>query len=319
MPSAASIIRVLIASPSDLFLEREAATEAVHDWNDLNATADGTVLLPIRWETHATPRTGMRPQDVINEELVDSSDLLVGIFWTKLGTKTGVAESGTVEEINRFVKARKPAMLYFSERKTGRKRIDRKQQRRLKRFKTATYKTALVGTFRSIDELRNLLVRDLTRRVRTMSVAKKGGQRKRRSKKATAVSIEAYRAMQNAVAAAREQVLKLEEQIKGRRKNRVLASLLMQLYQRGVSTVLNGPPPPTTDTGQWEERAARWTSEVLATMRRSGCTPEELDRIESIREFPLLRLHPDTVSSEYMSRFVARLQRVVDLAEAYGA
>jgi hypothetical protein len=36
------------------------------------------------------------------------------MFWTKLGTATGVAASGTVEEIDRFVAAGKPAMLYFS-------------------------------------------------------------------------------------------------------------------------------------------------------------------------------------------------------------
>ena len=35
----------------------------------------------------------------------------IGMFWTKLGTRTGVADSGTVEEIDQFVLARKPATL----------------------------------------------------------------------------------------------------------------------------------------------------------------------------------------------------------------
>jgi hypothetical protein len=38
------------------------------------------------------------------------------MFWTKLGTDTGVADSGTVEEIDQFVSAGKPALLYFSSR-----------------------------------------------------------------------------------------------------------------------------------------------------------------------------------------------------------
>ena len=48
------------------------------------------------------------PQAVLNHQLVQKSDMLVGMFWTKLGTGTGVAESGTVEEIDQFVSAARP-------------------------------------------------------------------------------------------------------------------------------------------------------------------------------------------------------------------
>src|SRR4051794_24359857 len=84
--------RILIASPSDLSEERNAATDAVNDWNAQHAAAEGVVLLPVKWETHATPEVGGRPQEIINRQLVRSCDLLVGMFWTKLGTNTGVAE-----------------------------------------------------------------------------------------------------------------------------------------------------------------------------------------------------------------------------------
>jgi hypothetical protein len=55
--------RVLIASPSDMPEERKAATDAINEWNALHAAAESTVLLPVRWETHAMPETGVRPQD----------------------------------------------------------------------------------------------------------------------------------------------------------------------------------------------------------------------------------------------------------------
>ena len=54
--------------------------------------------------------------NAVEAKLVDHCDILLGMFWTKLGTSTGVAESGTVEEIDQFVAAKKPALLYFSER-----------------------------------------------------------------------------------------------------------------------------------------------------------------------------------------------------------
>jgi hypothetical protein len=40
--------------------------------------------------------------------------LLVGIFWTRIGSPTGEADSGTLEEIERVGNAKKPIMLYFS-------------------------------------------------------------------------------------------------------------------------------------------------------------------------------------------------------------
>jgi hypothetical protein len=116
--------RVLIASPSDLAEECQAAREAVNDWNAQHAVAESVVLLPVRWVTHATPQSGVRPQEAINRQLVHGCDILVGMFWTKIGTSTGVAESGTVEEIDQFVGPGKPALLYFSSRHVDPNRID---------------------------------------------------------------------------------------------------------------------------------------------------------------------------------------------------
>ena len=114
------------------------------------------------------PQSGIRPQEAINRQLVHECDVLVGMFWTKIGTNTGVAESGTVEEINQFVAAGKPAMLYFSNRPIDPNKIDLKQHKKLKRFRDATYKKALTGKFSGIDELRQTLLRDLTRQIREL-------------------------------------------------------------------------------------------------------------------------------------------------------
>src|SRR6266852_2885349 len=97
------------------------------------------------------PQSGLRPQEAINRQLVSRCDILVGMFWTKLGTSTGVAESGTVEEIDQFVAAGKPALLYFSSRPIDPNKIDLKQHRKLRSFKSATYKKALVGSISGID------------------------------------------------------------------------------------------------------------------------------------------------------------------------
>jgi hypothetical protein len=168
MSFKAETYRVLIASPSDLAEERRAANEAINEWNSLHAAAEAVVLLPVMWETHATPETGVRPQDAINAQLVHTSDILVGMFWTKIGTDTGVAASGTVEEIDQFVAAAKPAMLYFSHRPVDPNAIDLKQHQKLRSFKAATYKNSLTGSFTSLDDLRQKLIRDLLGEVRKL-------------------------------------------------------------------------------------------------------------------------------------------------------
>jgi tetratricopeptide (TPR) repeat protein len=170
MPFTANVIRVLIASPSDLTEERKVAIETVYEWNAQHSEAESVVLLPVAWETHSSPRANVRPQQAINEQLVDKSDVLVGMFWTKLGTSTGVAESGTIEEIDRFVLAGKPALLYFSSRPIDPGAIDPKQNRRLKAFKDSTCKNALVGSFDSLDSLRQAISRHLLTEVRSLSL-----------------------------------------------------------------------------------------------------------------------------------------------------
>jgi hypothetical protein len=174
MSFGATVYRVLIASPSDLGEEREVVTHAINDWNAQHAIQECSVLLPVRWETHATPKSGVRPQEAINNQLAKNSDILVGMFWTKLGTKTGVADSGTVEEIDLFVAAKKPALLYFSERPIAPGKINLQQHKKLRKFKDQTYKNALTGSFASPEELRQALLRDLLSQVRELNASRKG-------------------------------------------------------------------------------------------------------------------------------------------------
>ncbi len=178
MSFKAETYSILIASPSDLPEERQVATEAVNEWNAQHAAAESVVLLPVKWETHAAPQSGVRPQEAINRQLVRGCDILIGMFWTRIGTSTGVAESGTVEEVDQFVSAGKPALLYFSSRPIDPNVIDIRQHKKLRTFKDATYRKALTGRFSGVDELRQTLVRDLMRQVRELK-AKQAKQPRR--------------------------------------------------------------------------------------------------------------------------------------------
>lgn len=175
MPFNSRAYRVLIASPSDVEEEREIAVRVIQEWNDLYAYTRNVVVLPLRWETHTAPEYGARPQEVINRAVVDQCDLLIGIFWTRIGTPTGIAESGTLEEIVRVAQLGKPIMLYFSKVGMDPEQIDLDQLNRLKAFKSATYPNALTESYRSHIEFRDKFARQLELKVRDLQKADTSG------------------------------------------------------------------------------------------------------------------------------------------------
>jgi hypothetical protein len=120
----------------------------------------GILLHPIRWESHAYPASGDRPQAIINKQIVESGDILVGIFGYKLGTPTGTAQSGTIEEIEEFRRAGKYVALYFSTANIPR-RADRNQIEALEAYKKERQKDTLYFEFDDASGLREHLIRQL--------------------------------------------------------------------------------------------------------------------------------------------------------------
>lgn len=92
-------IRVFVASPSDVQRERDLLLGII---NELNRTCDSLLgqamvrLELLRWETDTFPDVG-RAQALITEQIGDY-DIFIGILWTRLGTPTEKAVSGTIEE-----------------------------------------------------------------------------------------------------------------------------------------------------------------------------------------------------------------------------
>ncbi|WP_420768595.1 hypothetical protein ACNR9V_01020 [Parageobacillus thermoglucosidasius] len=114
MSFKAEVLRVLIASPSDVQQERDEIEKAIFEWNNLFAEELKIVLLPSRWENDVVPAYGgTDAQQIINEQLVKKCDIFIGVFWTKLGTPTTKHSSGTLEEINIFIEQGKEVMVYF--------------------------------------------------------------------------------------------------------------------------------------------------------------------------------------------------------------
>jgi hypothetical protein len=161
-PTKATVLNVLIASPADVAAERDAVEDAVHEWTTYHHVSTGIVLHPVRWETHSYPAMGDRPQAIVNKQIVKSAHFLVGIFGHRLGTPTGAADSGTLEEIEEFRRTGRHVALYFSTAPVPLD-TDRTQSEALERYKATLQNEGIVFTFGSVDELRRLVTSHLPR------------------------------------------------------------------------------------------------------------------------------------------------------------
>ena len=161
MAYQATVIPVMIASPGDVSEERDIIRAVIHDWNDVNAAASKVMLTPVGWETHSSPELGARPQALINSRILRDCDLLVGVFWTRLGTPTGKAKSGTVEEIEEHIAACKPAMIYFSSKPVAPTSIDPAQYSEVQAFKEKCRKLGLVEEFDDATQFKGKFAKQL--------------------------------------------------------------------------------------------------------------------------------------------------------------
>lgn len=154
-------LNVMIASPSDVAAERALIREIVHEWNAVHAFTRRVVLQPVGWETHSTPSMGGHPQHILNEQVLAKCDLLVGVFWTRVGTKTPTHESGSVEEIEKHIAAGKPVMLYFSNSPVHPDSVDNAQYQRLQAFKASCQARGLYASYDGLTEFRDHFYRHL--------------------------------------------------------------------------------------------------------------------------------------------------------------
>ena len=53
MSYTALVVKVMIASLSDLPRERQLVRDVIHEWNAVHAEDRKVVLMPVGWETHA--------------------------------------------------------------------------------------------------------------------------------------------------------------------------------------------------------------------------------------------------------------------------
>lgn len=151
----ARVYHIMIGAPSDIKEEVNIVKEVVHKWNDLYSEKERIVLLPKHWASSTYPTAGARPQEAINKQIVDKSDLLISIFGARLGAPTGKASSGSIEEIEEHLKAGKPVMVFF--KKSGSYDIEPAQLQMVMDYKKSIQDHVLWVEYRDEEEFANII------------------------------------------------------------------------------------------------------------------------------------------------------------------
>jgi tetratricopeptide (TPR) repeat protein len=166
--------KVLIASPGDLQAQRNVARDTVLRWNESHS-ARQVVLTPVMWERDSTPEMGDRAQAILNHQIVDDCDVAIGMFWTRLGTPTGAALSGTVEELERLIRMDRRVSIFFSTAEFNPYALQQEEFNRVQTYRAECETRGLVALFATTEELREHLLRTLTRHVENLQDVR-GGQ-----------------------------------------------------------------------------------------------------------------------------------------------
>lgn len=158
-------LHLLISAPGDVPVQDMATIrKTISQWNLNLGRVVGLTVLPVSWTEHAVAEFGDRPQAILNDQIVEEADFAVALFYDRLGTPTGEADSGTAEEIKVLVEAGKSvAVLVNASARPPLGGSALEERKRLTEYLTDLRKTALVFEYANegdlISHLNNFLSR----------------------------------------------------------------------------------------------------------------------------------------------------------------
>ncbi len=147
MPERVLLFRLFVGAPSDVDEAHDIIRGQIEHWNRDQGPLSSARVEFTNWRTHSHPAAGGRPQALLNKQLVDQCDVMVGIFYARFGSPTGVAGSGTEEEIRRSIRHGKKVMVYFANLPTPRRRKARDEFERIEKFRAKLGRNALYHSY----------------------------------------------------------------------------------------------------------------------------------------------------------------------------
>lgn len=135
MTNNITVYDLLISCPSDVSEYLDILEKRVNHFNNFFGRSNKIIIRTNYWFKDAYSEFGNTPQKLLNKQIVDSSDLILGVFWTRFGTPTENYDSGTEEEIERMLKMGKQVFLFFLDKPVNPLNINIEQFQKVQTFK----------------------------------------------------------------------------------------------------------------------------------------------------------------------------------------
>lgn len=134
MPNNIIVYDLLISCPSDVAEYVDMLEKEVLHFNNFFGRSNNIMVRTRHWSKDTYSEFGNPPQELLNKQIVDSSDLALGVFWTRFGTPTENYGSGTEEEIERMLAMGKQVFLYFLDKPVCPSQINQEQYKKIQTF-----------------------------------------------------------------------------------------------------------------------------------------------------------------------------------------
>ena len=153
-------LRVFVASPGDVQKERGGIFNLIENMSR-SLYAKSISVQPVGWERDVYPQImDGGAQEAINSQLLVHCDVLIGLIGYRAGSPTRFFDSGTFEEIERFIELERPTLIYFKNVRADDYATDI-DKKRIEQFKHSLFKRGLIGSYKSTPDLKFKIQRDL--------------------------------------------------------------------------------------------------------------------------------------------------------------
>ena len=163
---------LLISCPGDIIDEVKIIEDVVEKFNQQFSATLGISILTRHWSKSSYPQSGSKPQQIINQQVVEECDAAIAMFWTRFGTPTDQYGSGSEEEIEIMLEKGKQIFMYFCDKQVEPSKIDSKQYNKILKFREKYKTKGLFYCYNTNEEFKELINAHLTMHFLTLSKVK---------------------------------------------------------------------------------------------------------------------------------------------------
>lgn len=162
MSKNVTLYNLLISCPSDVRDEVGLIEDAVKEFNEFYADQLGIIIKTKYWKKSSYAQSGGKPQELLNEQIVDECDAAVAIFWTKFGSPTDEYDSGTEEEIEIMLESGKQVFMYFSDKPISPSQMVSEEYKKIQTFREKYKDRGIYFTYSSGEEFKKMFFAQLS-------------------------------------------------------------------------------------------------------------------------------------------------------------